>query len=227
MNVWLSRAIALSLLAVVAHGCGGAARSAGNATAAQPTTSDNAARLAALIRARSDSARNPHTEADVYFMSGMIPHHAQAVVMAGWAESRASRRDVKVLAQRIVVAQRGEIQFMQVWLRDRKLPVPDSNATHHRMNMGGTVHDMLMPGMLSDDEMTRLSNSSGLAFDRLFLTWMIRHHEGAITMVDSLFASPGAGQDVTVFLFATDVYADQTAEIDRMKGILGAIPPGN
>jgi uncharacterized protein (DUF305 family) len=221
-------AFAAALVALVAA-CGGAARgardSAGGSSDAQPRN-DNEARVAALIAAR-DSVRYPHTEADVHFMSGMIPHHAQAVVMAGWAEERALRRDVKVLAQRIVVSQRDEIRLMQQWLRARNLPVPDSNATHHRMNMGGMVHDMLMPGMLNDEELARLRSSSGVAFDRLFLTFMIRHHQGAVTMVDELLKAPAAAQDETVFRFASDVFADQTAEIDRMGKMLASIPPGS
>jgi uncharacterized protein (DUF305 family) len=211
---------------MAAAACGASRVAGSGGSSAQPQPSDNDARIAAIIAARSNSARYPHTEADAYFMSGMIPHHAQAVVMAGWAEERALRRDVKVLAQRIVVAQRDEIRLMQQWLRSKRLPVPDSNATHHRMNMGGMVHDMLMPGMLNDEEMSRLQSARGVAFDRLFLTFMIRHHEGAVNMVDTLFKAPGAGQDETVFRFASDVYADQTTEIDRMQKMLASMPPG-
>jgi len=167
--------------------------------------------------------RLPYSTADVHFMSGMIPHHAQAVVIAGWAPSHGARSDVRILAERIVVAQRDEIALMQTWLRERGEPVPAADATHLRMTMNGMEHDMLMPGMLSADELARLDRARGSEFDRLFLTYMIRHHEGAITMVDQLFASHGAAQDEDVFRFASDVYADQTTEVDRMLTMLASV----
>ena len=138
----------------------------------------------------------PYSDADVDFMAGMIPHHAQAVVMAGWAPSHGARKDVAILCERIVVAQRDEIAMMQQWLRDRGLPVPDATSTRHRMKMNGVEHDMLMPGMLTDEEMA------------------------ALDLVDVLFKSYGAAQDETVFKFANDVYADQSIEIDRMTEML-------
>lgn len=159
-------------------------------------------------------------DADVEFMSGMIPHHAQAVLIAGWAASHGAREDVRILCERQVVAQRDEIVLMQNWLRDRGLPVPDANATHHRMVMNGVEHDMLMPGMLTDEELAQLDKARGPEFDRLFLTFMIKHHQGALTMVEQLFASHGAAQDEEVFRFASDVYADQTTEIDFMRKML-------
>jgi uncharacterized protein (DUF305 family) len=162
----------------------------------------------------------PYSDADVDFMAGMIPHHAQAVVMAGWAPSHGARKDVAILCERIVVAQRDEIAMMQQWLRDRGQPVPDATSTRHRMKMNGVEHDMLMPGMLTDEEMAALDRARGPEFDRLFLTGMIKHHQGAIDMVDVLFKSYGAAQDETVFKFANDVYADQSIEIDRMTEML-------
>jgi uncharacterized protein (DUF305 family) len=162
----------------------------------------------------------PYSDADVDFMAGMIPHHAQAVVMAGWAPSHGARKDVAILCERIVVAQRDEIAMMQEWLRDRGQPVPDATSTRHRMKMNGVEHDMLMPGMLTDEEMAALDRARGPEFDRLFLTGMIKHHQGAIDMVDVLFKSYGAAQDETVFKFANDVYADQSIEIDRMTEML-------
>jgi uncharacterized protein (DUF305 family) len=164
--------------------------------------------------------RLPYTDADVDFMSGMIPHHAQAVVMAGWAPSHGARKDVAILCERIVVGQRDEIALMQSWLRDRGLPVPDATSMRHKMNMNGVEHEMLMPGMLTDDEMAELDRARGPQFDRLFLNGMIKHHQGAIDMVDVLFKSYGAAQDETVFRFASDVYADQSIEIDRMHKML-------
>jgi uncharacterized protein (DUF305 family) len=167
----------------------------------------------------------PYTDADVDFMAGMIPHHAQAVVMAGWAPSHGARADVAVLCERIVVAQRDEIAMMQTWLRDRGQFVPDATSTRHRMKMNGVEHDMLMPGMLTDEEMAALDRARGPEFDRLFLVGMIKHHQGAIDMVDVLFKAYGAAQDETVFRFASDVYADQSTEIDRMNKMLEEGPP--
>ena len=165
--------------------------------------------------------RLPYADADVDFMSGMIPHHAQAVIMAGWAPTHGARHDVAVLCERIVVAQRDEIHMMQGWLRDRGLPVPDEHSTLMHMKMpNGMVHDMLMPGMLTDDEMAALDKSRGPEFDRLFLEGMIKHHQGAIDMVEVLLKSYGGAQDETVFKFSNDVYADQNIEIDRMKQML-------
>jgi uncharacterized protein (DUF305 family) len=163
----------------------------------------------------------PYSDADVDFMSGMIPHHAQAVVMAGWAPTHGARQDVAILCERIVVGQRDEIAMMQGWLGDRGLEVPDAASTRHKMKMGDMVHDMLMPGMLSDEEMAALDKARGPEFDRLFLEGMIRHHQGAIDMVEVLFKSYGAAQDETVFKFANDVYADQGIEMAKMHEMLG------
>jgi len=171
-------------------------------------------------KARPDLVRQPYSAADVDFMAGMIPHHAQAVLIAGWAASHGARPDVRTLCERQVVAQRDEIEFMRNWLRDRGETVPAANATHHRMKMNGVEHDMLMPGMLSPDELSRLDKARGAEWDRLFLAGMIRHHEGAIKMVDDLFASYGALQDDDVYKFASDIYADQSIEIERMEKML-------
>lgn len=166
----------------------------------------------------------PHTEADVHFITGMIPHHAQAVKIARWAASRSADAGVKVLAERIVVAQLDEIGLMRTWLADRGLPVPAADATHMRMMHNGQPHDMLMPGMLTDEELAALERARGTEFDRLFLTSMIRHHEGAVKMVDELHESPGAAQEEFVFRLSSDIYADQTTEIDRMQKMLAALP---
>jgi uncharacterized protein (DUF305 family) len=170
-------------------------------------------------QARADSGRMPFTAADVHFMQGMIHHHAQAVVMAGWAQTHGARPDVKTLAQRIDVAQRDEMAFMQRWLRERHQDAPDP-LEHYQMGMEMSPSD-LMPGMLSPEQMKALDAARGPDFDRLFLTDMIQHHQGAITMVNQLFSSPGAGQELYVFRFASDVNADQTTEIERMHLMLG------
>lgn len=167
-------------------------------------------------------AAMPHSAADVHFMTGMIHHHAQAVLIAKWAPSHGASDELQRLAERIVVGQNDEIELMRNWLLDKKEPVPEATAGPMRMQMGGMTHEMLMPGMLTDEQLKRLDAARGLAFDTLFLQFMIQHHEGAITMVNELFASPGAAQDETVFRFASDVYADQTTEISRMQSMLEA-----
>jgi uncharacterized protein (DUF305 family) len=111
---------------------------------------------------------------------------------------------------------------MRNWLRDRGERVPEPNATRHRMKMNGMEHDMLMPGMLSDEEMAQLDRARGPEWDRLFLAGMIRHHEGALKMVDDLFEAYGALQDDDLYKFASDVYADQSIEIERMEKMLAA-----
>jgi uncharacterized protein (DUF305 family) len=181
------------------------------------------ARQAADPPPRPDLVRQPYSEGDIEFMSGMIPHHAQAVLIAGWAESHGARPDIVVLCQRMVVGQRDEIATMRTWLRDRGQIVPDADATHHRMKMNGVEHDMLMPGMLSPEELVQLDKARGTEWDRLFLTFMIRHHEGAIKMVDDLFKAYGALQDDDLYKLASDMYADQTTEIDRMGKLLAGL----
>jgi len=167
--------------------------------------------------------QQPYSEADVQFMAGMIPHHAQAVLIAGWAPSHGARPDLKILCERIVVAQRDEIAMMQGWLRDRGQKVPDATSTKMRMSMNGMEHDMLMPGMLTDEQLAELDKARGATFDRLFLIAMIKHHQGAITMVDQLNASYGAAQDDVIFRFSSDVVADQSTEIERMEKMLAAV----
>jgi uncharacterized protein (DUF305 family) len=196
------------LAAALAAGCG-------SATPAKP----------ALHPTPPALGRYPYSDADVDFMSGMIPHHAQAVIMAGWCTSHGARQDVATLCGRIVVGQRDEIKLMQQWLADRGLPVPDATSTKHHMKMpNGMEHDMLMPGMLTEEQMAALDRARGPEFDRLFLEGMIGHHQGAIDMVDVLFKAYGAAQDETVFKFANDVQADQSVEINVMKDMLDKVP---
>ena len=174
-------------------------------------------------RFTSQPAEIPVNEADVRFMSGMIPHHAQAVLFAGWAASHGASPAIQRLCERMVVGQSDEIVLMQVWLADRGKPVPEADATHMTMNVDGVEHQMLMPGMLNEEQLAALDRARGQEWDRLFLTSMIMHHEGAITMVDELYASYGAAQDEVVFRFSSDVYADQTTEIDFMEKMLAAM----
>ncbi len=174
----------------------------------------------------ADSARHPYTEADIRFMSGMISHHAQAIVMARWAPTHEASPAIRRLADRIINAQQDEINSMQRWLADRQLPVPEARPTGMKMMMNGVEHDMLMPGMLTEAQMKQLDQARGPEFDRLFLTFMIQHHRGAVSMVKELFDSYGAGQDETVFKFASDVNVDQTTEIARMEKMLVYITLG-
>jgi uncharacterized protein (DUF305 family) len=171
----------------------------------------------AVVKARADSARLPYTAADVQFMQGMIHHHAQAIVMSRWAPTHGASPSVQTLSARIINSQQDEIATMQQWLRIRHQAVPDTTEKGMMM-MGG--HPMLMPGMLTDDQLAQLDAARGPEFDRLFLKFMIQHHTGAVSMVHALFETPGAGQDEKTFKFASDVNVDQTTEIARMKKML-------
>ena len=153
------------------------------------------------------------SKADVAFMQGMIGHHAQAIEMVELLKTRTASDDMKRFALRIEISQADEIKMMKRWLEDRKQTVPSEHA-HHAPGA------KLMPGMLSADDMAKLAAAKGNAFDKLFLEFMIRHHEGALVMVKELFASPGAAQEAEVFAFASDVEADQAMEIERMRGML-------
>ncbi len=159
-----------------------------------------------------------YTPADVHFLAGMIGHHAQAIKMAGWAPSHDASASLRALCERIVVAQNDEIAFAQRWLREHGEYVPPADPRGHVMQ--GMDQPMLMPGMLTPEQMAQLDAARGREFDRLFLTFMIQHHQGAITMVQQLLATPGAAQDGPVFRFASDVHADQTTEINRMTLML-------
>ena len=147
----------------------------------------------------------------------------RAVIAATTAHGASA--SVLTLASRIINAQQDEIATMQRWLADRLQPVPDA-IPGMKMTMNGMEHVMLMPGMLTDEQMKQLDAARGPEFDRLFLTYMIQHHRGAVEMVKDLFGSYGAGQDETVFKFASDVNVDQTTEIARMEKMLVALTLG-
>ncbi len=174
----------------------------------------------AMLRAAAtaDSVRNSYSPADVTFMTGMIGHHAQAIVMSKWAPSHGASDQIRVLTSRIINAQRDEILLMQRWLRDHDLPVPVADTINKHMAMHGD--HMMMPGMLSDAQMDELDAARGDEFDRLFLTYMIQHHSGALTMVDALFAAHAGAQNDRIYKFASDVFADQGTEIGRMQRML-------
>jgi uncharacterized protein (DUF305 family) len=159
-------------------------------------------------------------------MTGMIHHHAQAIVMARWSATHGASERIRTLSERIIVSQTDEIRLMQQWLREKGEPVPEPSPTGQRMVMGGVEHDMLMPGMLTPEQMKQLDTARGTTFDRLFLTFMIQHHEGALDMVDRLFASVGGGADDFMYKIASDTFADQGSEIGRMQKMLDAMGPG-
>jgi uncharacterized protein (DUF305 family) len=198
------------------------------AAASSPASAQMSPPITGIEQARVDSIRRPYTAADIEFMSGMIGHHAQAVKMAGWAESHGASKSLQIFCGRVAMAQTAEIGLMSAWLKDRNQPVPEPDPRGMKMKMNGEDMFMMMPGMLTEEQMKQLDAARGAEFDRLFLTFMIQHHKGAITMVDTLFNTPGAGQDEIVFKFANDVQADQSTEIDRMEQMLAALPaPGS
>ena len=182
--------------------------------------------VSAVAKARADSLRYPYTAADVQFMSHMISHHAQAIEMSHMAPTHAASAPVQRLAERIINAQQDEILTMQHWLADRRQPVPQAKAGPVKMMMDGMEHEMLMPGMLTAEQMSQLDRARGKEFDQLFLKFMIQHHRGATSMVRDLFATPAAAQDEVVFKFANDVNVDQTTEIARMERLLTAVVLG-
>jgi uncharacterized protein (DUF305 family) len=203
--------------------CSGSAGTATEAPARRPA--ESTAALEAVYWARVDSAHMQFTEADVRFMTGMIPHHAQALVMSRLAPTHGASAAVQTLCARIINAQRDEIATMQNWLRERGQQVPEFEieGTKLMMHHAGD-HAMHMPGMLTSEQMQELDAARGAEFDRLFLTYMIQHHSGAVTMVDDLFSTGGAAQEKAAFKLASDIHVDQTTEIARMKRMLNALP---
>jgi len=222
----------------------------GCASGRRPASTFVMGQAGATARARADSLRYPYTQADIDFMSGMIHHHAQAITISRWAPTHGASAAVQRLTARIINAQTDEINLMRGWLTDRNQVAPTVDSTG-AVSMGGMAgmagHDMAgmagmhgmasgatmssmpsMPGMLSDAQLKELDAARGSDFDRMFLTFMMQHHRGAVSMVRALFASQGAGQDESVFKFASDVEVDQSTEIKRMLQMLleiGGLPP--
>jgi uncharacterized protein (DUF305 family) len=185
----------------------------------QPSKKLSAATAAARTRPRTPA------EADVYFMQGMIHHHSQAVEMVALLKTRGQSPALQAFGERITISQSDEILFMKKWLTDRGKPVTMAHDMSQMGDMKGMDHSKMdampmMPGMLTPQQMAALAAAKGAEFDRLFLTGMIQHHTGALTMVDDLFNTPGAGQDPVLFDFATDVTNTQSAEIKIMQGML-------
>jgi len=216
-----TRRLAAAVVAASALAACGGSRSAVQSTA--PTPVKVLGDSAAIANAKPDATRFPYTEADVHFISGMIGHHAQAIVMARLAPTHGASQSIQTLAGRVINAQQDEIALMQQWLKDRGQQVPEPSRTGVKMTMGGMTHEMSMPGMLTEAQLQELDKARGRQFDELFLRYMIQHHQGAVTMVKELFSTRGAGLDETVFKLASDVNVDQTTEIDRMQKMLYAL----
>jgi uncharacterized protein (DUF305 family) len=230
-----SSIVTSAIAAALAGACASAPRAAVPAAASAPD--------AVATAPVPDTARHGYTAADVRFMQQMIHHHAQAVRMAALVPSHGSRADIRTLAERIDASQQTEIEAMRHWLEERHELAPGpamSRAVHdsivggmhgmpavHHMPADSGMDAMLMPGMLTPAEMQALADARDTAFDRLFLEGMIRHHEGALTMVAALLATPGAGQEPQLFGFASDVDSGQRAEIRRMQAILALLPPAD
>jgi uncharacterized protein (DUF305 family) len=213
-------AVAAGVVAMAIHASPSIAQSP--SMQGQPTASDRAA----MAKAKADSVDRPYTKPDIDFMRGMISHHAQALVMAGWAPSHGAGASVQTLCNRIINAQNDEINIMQTWLRDRGQPVPEAKPVPMKMMMDGMEHEMLMPGMLTDEQLKLLDAARGPEFDKLFLRFMIQHHRGAVSMVEDLLAHDGAAQDELVFKLTNDIHVDQTTEIARMQRMLAQITLG-
>jgi uncharacterized protein (DUF305 family) len=214
------RATPALLLALSAAAAGASGTRADYQT---PTTAPIGGGVHASVPDTTVDAQHAYTAADIQFMDGMISHHAQALLMAGWAVSHGASPSVLTLTSRITNAQQDEIAGMQKWLRDRHQPVPEANPHGMTMKMDGMDHTMLMPGMLTEAQLKQLDEARGKDFDRLFLTFMIQHHQGAVTMVTNLFDTYGAAQDISVFKLASDISADQTTEIERMQKMLASV----
>jgi len=217
MNPTLLRPLTALIVASVATACAGATSTASTADASgprivQPGAPGEAARTYTTDEL-ADVEGVSYTDADVRFMQGMIPHHTQALEMTALVRQHATTEAVRQMGLRMEISQRDEIALMESWLRNHGEPV--------RMDGMGGMH--LMPGMLTPEQMSTLADARGVEFDRLFLEYMIQHHQGAITMVAELFNTSGAAQESTVFKFAEDVDADQTMEIQRMEGILATL----
>lgn len=206
-------AVFLALLAI--SGCAGASNIASDSSKTD---------LETLFWARKATALTLYTAADVEFMTGMIGHHAQALIMAGFAPSHGANSEVQTLCARIINAQQDEITTMQRWLLDRKQPVPEVHIEGTTLTLRGVdEHNVHMPGMLSKEQLRELDEASGADFDRLFLKYMIQHHRGAVIMVEELFSTDGAGLDEVAFKLASDINVDQITEIARMELMLAML----
>ena len=240
---WLGPAFSVLLVAGTLQGCASARSDSSTppepaGAAPSPTATDEPApaptrpsaekiaELEAIYEARFQGTLTGYHEADVHFMTGMIGHHAQALVMSGFAPENGASHSIRILCARIINAQQDEINVMQAWLRDRGLEVPEVHIEDGRLMVHGPEHAMHMPGMLTAEQLEELRHARGPDYDRLFLKYMIQHHEGAVTMVDQLFATDGAALGDFVFKLASDIQADQNSEVKRMELMLEAMTSG-
>ena len=216
------RSVALAAALAAAGACRTTAPAAQAPAIIQPGAPGQTPREIGADQA-ADLSHLQATPADVAFMQGMISHHSQAVDMVELLKTRTTREDMRMLGKRIELSQIDEIGMMRHWLQARGQQAPDPQAMHAMAGMHD-MHDMgdmgLMPGMLTQAEMKTLAAAKGAEFDRLFLEGMIKHHGGALTMVQTLLSTAGAAQDSEIFAFASDVEADQSMEIDRMSAML-------
>jgi uncharacterized protein (DUF305 family) len=228
---WIAFAAAL-YTSVVTASCQQPKAATGGPSIVQPGAPGQSNKTLSAATASTPS-REP-SEADTKFMQGMIMHHSQAVEMTELLRTRSKSKEVQALGERISISQTDEMKFMKQWLADRGKTVPsEHDMMQHMAGMEHMDHEHLdhmagmdmgsmpmMPGMLTPEQMKALAAATGPAFDHLFLTGMIQHHTGALTMVKDLFNTPGAGQDPQLFDFASDVDNTQQAEIDIMRSIL-------
>lgn len=209
MKQLCSRLVMAGLVAVSLQGCASSPGSAGGAVTTMPAPTQ---------AAHPGPPMQPYTDADVEFITGMIPHHTQAILISSWAPSHEANQQIRNLTERIVVGQSDDLVLMKQWLGDRGKPIPETG--------GGHDHMMHMPGMLTAEQMAQLDAARGTQYDRLFLTFMIQHHQGALQMVDKLFGSSGAANDDFIYKIASDIHAEQEIEIERMKSMLASLPSG-
>ena len=218
--------VCLGMMAACKHAPAHPAAAAPSQTAAPRTVQPGAPGAPDRVGSSTMTAAPRTTDADVKFMQGMIHHHAQAIEMVGLLKTHTATRDMQLLGLRIEVSQNDEIRMMQTWLKAHGADVPDTSHMNHAMPGMTMPAAMLMPGMLTPEQMAQLAASKDAEFDRLFLEFMIQHHEGALVMVKDLLASPGAAQDSSIFAFSSDVVADQSAEITRMRGMRAKMGKG-
>ncbi len=213
--------LSMSLLLAVVCVNGQTAGSGNNVTLVQPGAPGQPTRVLPSDRAASIPKVS---RKDVEFMQGMIMHHAQAVEMVSLIGSKTNNKDVALLGARIGQSQADEIEFMERWLTLRmestEMKMAAGTGSHSHSGHGNSNEMHLMPGMLSQKQMTVLKNADGPDFDKLFLSGMIQHHNGALIMVKDLFDTAGAGQDAELFNFASDVDSGQRAEINSMQKML-------
>ncbi|MDA0377996.1 MAG: DUF305 domain-containing protein [Bacteroidetes bacterium] len=199
------------------------------ASSAPSSETESMSDMERLFWQRQQEAMSRYTQAEVDFMTGMIGHHAQALIMADLAVANEASSPIRILTSRIINAQNDEIATMQKWLKDRGEPVPEVHIDGlqlmihmpgEAMGGDGQGHSHMMAGMLTQAQLEELAAAKGPDFDRLFLTYMIQHHKGAVTMVDDMFSTDGAGNDEAAFKLASDIQADQSTEIARMELML-------